>query len=178
MKKVSVAFLVIGLIIISVGLILAEDAKDDIVVYKSCKYCGMDRGTYNISRMLIGYDDGTAAAFCSMRCAAVDLANSIEKAPKVIHVGDFNGKQLIDAEKATWVVGGSKPGVMSKRGKWAFADKMDAELFRKTNGGQLATFEEAVNMAFEDMYDDTKAIRDRRKMKRMKIREQRPGAGR
>ncbi len=178
MKKAFVAFLVIALITISVGLITAEDAKDDIAAYKSCKYCGMDRGMYSFSRMLIEYDDGTSAAFCSMHCAAVDLANSIDKTPKAIKVGDFNSKQLIDAEKAIWVVGGSKPGVMSKRGKWAFADKMEAELFRKTNEGQLATFEETVKMAFEDMHDDTKAIRDRRKMKRMKMTGPTPGAGR
>jgi nitrous oxide reductase accessory protein NosL len=53
-------------------------------------------------------------------CAAVDLANNIAGTPKSIKVGDFNGRQMIDAEKAFWVVGGSKPGVMSKRGKWAF----------------------------------------------------------
>jgi len=34
-------------------------------------------------------------------------------------VGDFGTKKLIDAEKALWVLGGSKPGVMTKRGKWA-----------------------------------------------------------
>ena len=107
-----------------------------------------------------------------MHCAAVDLANNIDKSPKAIKVGDFNSKQLIDAEKAFWVVGGSKPGVMSKRGKWAFEKKEDAEAFLKTNQGSLATFEEAMKMAYEDMYDDTKAIRERRKMKRMKMMEQ------
>jgi copper chaperone NosL len=75
----------------------------------------MDRGSFDFSRMLIEYDDGSFNAVCSLHCAAIDLANNIDKTPKSIKVGDFNGRQLIDAEKALWVVGGKKPGVMSKR---------------------------------------------------------------
>ena len=177
MKKMCVVNLVIAICFAFVGLAFAEQTKDDIPVHKACKYCGMDRGAYNFSRMLIEYDDGTIVAFCSIHCAAVDLANNIDKTPKVIQVGDFSGKQLIDAEKAFWVVGGSKPGVMSKRGKWAFEKKEDAENFMKTNQGKIASFEEAMKMAYEDMHEDTKAIRERRKMRRMKIMEQKPSAG-
>jgi nitrous oxide reductase accessory protein NosL len=98
----------------------------------------------------------------------VDLANNIDKTPKSIKVGDFDSKELIDAEKAYWVLGGEKPGVMSKRGKWAFAKKEDAEAFMKKNGGSAADFEAAMKAAYEDMYGDTKMIRDKRKMNRMK----------
>lgn len=175
MKKVYVVNLVIAVCFLLGGVALAQ-MKDDISVHKACKYCGMDRNTYNFSRMLIEYDDGTIAAFCSIRCAAVDLANNIDKTPKAIKVGDFNGMQLIDAEKAFWVVGGSKPGVMSKRGKWAFEKKDDAENFMKTNQGKITSFEEAMKTAYEDMYEDTKAIRERRKLKRMKMMEQKPDA--
>ncbi|MHB8843907.1 MAG: nitrous oxide reductase accessory protein NosL [Nitrospirota bacterium] len=171
MKRRSVVYLALAVCLIFGGLLTAQ-TKEDIDVHKTCKYCGMNRGMFDFSRMLIEYDDGTSAALCSMHCAAVDLANTIDKAPKAIKVGDFNGKQLIDAEKAFWVVGGSKPGVMSKRGKWAFEKKEDAEAFLKTNQGSMASFEEAMKMAYEDMYDDTKAIRERRKMKRMKMMEQ------
>jgi copper chaperone NosL len=175
MKRMYVLSLVMAVCLALGGLTFAEQVKDDIVLHKSCKYCGMDRGTYNFSRMLIEYDDGTIVAFCSIHCAAVDLANNIDKAPQMIQVGDFNGKHLIDAEKAFWVIGGSKPGVMSKRGKWAFEKNDDAENFMKTNMGKLASFEEAMKSAYEDMYEDTKAIRERRKMKRMKMMEQKPG---
>jgi hypothetical protein len=34
----------------------------------------------------------------------------------------------------------------------------------KDNGGKLATFDEAIKLAYEDMYLDTKMIRDKRKM--------------
>jgi copper chaperone NosL len=64
-------------------------------------------------------------------------------------------------------VGGNTPGVMSKRAKWAFEKQADAEAFIKANGGTPASFEEAVKLAYEDMYQDTKMIREKRKMKRM-----------
>jgi len=139
----------------------------DVPQHPSCLYCGMNRGMYDFSRMLIEYDDGAATPLCSLHCAAIDLANKIDKAPKAIRVGDFQTKALIDAETAVWVVEGAKPGVMSKRGKWAFEQKMDAEAFLATNGGRLATFEQAVKLAYEDMYEDTLAIRARRKAKKM-----------
>ncbi len=176
MKKLSVVNLVVAICLIFGGMAFAQQTKDDISVHKACKYCGMDRAVYNFSRMLIEYEDGTIVAFCSIRCTAVDLANNIDKTPKTIQVGDFNGKQLIEAEKAFWVVGGTKPGVMSRRGKWAFEKKDDAENFIRTNQGKMASFEEAMKMAHEDLYEDTKMIRERRKMKRMKMMEQKPGA--
>jgi nitrous oxide reductase accessory protein NosL len=143
-------------------------AKQDIHLHKECKYCGMDRGKFDFTRMVIEYDDGTTIAVCSIHCAAVDLANNIDKTPKSIQVGDFDSKELIDVEKAYWVLGGEKPGVMSKRGKWAFAKKEDAEAFSKKNGGTVADFEGAMKAAYEDMYGDTKMIREKRKMSRMK----------
>jgi copper chaperone NosL len=178
MKKKYGMISIFALCFILSGLVSAEQVKDDIAVYKTCKYCGMDRGTYNYTRMLIEYDDGSVAAFCSLHCAAVDLATNIDKTPKSIRVGDFNGKQLIDAETALWVVGGSKPGVMSRRGKWAFESQDAAESFVKANQGKNVSFNEAIRMAYEDMYNDTKAIRERRKMKRMQIVQPKPEAGR
>jgi copper chaperone NosL len=142
--------------------------QDDLVLHKSCAHCGMSREAFDFSRMLIEYNDGSLVPVCSLHCAAIDLANNIDKAPKSIKVADFKGKQLIDAEKAFWVAGGKKPGVMSKRGKWAFETKDDAENFLKANGGDLVSFEDAIKMAYQDMYEDTRMIREKRKMMRMK----------
>jgi len=139
---------------------------DDIKQHPSCKYCGMDREKFGHSRMLIEYDDGTSVGTCSVHCAAVDLALNIDKTPKALMVGDLGTKKLIDAEKASWVINGNKPGVMTKRAKWAFEKKEDADKFIKENGGSLSTFDEAVKLAYEDMYQDTKMIREKRKMKK------------
>jgi nitrous oxide reductase accessory protein NosL len=144
-------------------------AGDDVRTYAGCKYCGMNREKFAFSRVLIEYDDGTSVGLCSIRCAAVDLANNLDKAPKSIRVGDYGTRQLVDAEKAFWVIGGSKQGVMTRQAKWAFANKADAEKFVKENGGKLATFDEALKAAYDDMYQDTRMIREKRKMMRMKM---------
>jgi hypothetical protein len=124
----------------------------------------MDRQKFDSSRMMIEYEDGTSIGVCSLHCAAVGLATNIDKTPKAIMVADFGTKGLIDAEKAFWILGGSKPGVMSKRGKWAFEKKENAEAFIKSNGGTLASFDDVIKAAYNDMYEDTKMIREKRKM--------------
>jgi copper chaperone NosL len=177
MKKISITFPAILFYLMFAGVAMSQTA-DDSGSYKSCGKCGMDREMFNYSRMLIEYDDGTTAPFCSIHCAAVDLANNIDKTPKSIKVADYNGKQLIDAENAFWVIGGVKSGVMSKRGKWAFEKKADAEAFIAANQGVAATFDDAMKAAYEDMYSDTKMIRDKRKMKRMNMQSSKPDSGR
>ena len=138
----------------------------------SCKFCGMDREKFAHSRMLIEYDDGTVVGTCSIHCLAVELSYNIDKAPRAIKVGDYSSKKLIDAESAFWVIGGDKSGVMSSRAKWAFENKADAEVFIAADKGTPANFEDALKAAYEDLYKDTKMIRDRRKMMRMKQMEQ------
>ncbi len=133
----------------------------------SCKYCGMDRTKFAHSRMVVEYDDGTSLGTCSMHCLAIELALNIDKTPRSLQVGDYNSKTLIDAEKAFWVMGGNKPGVMTKRAKWAFENKADAEKFIAENGGSLSSFDVTIKASYEDMYTDSKMIREKRKMKKM-----------
>jgi copper chaperone NosL len=148
---------------------IASWAQDDVAKQASCKYCGMDRKMFAHSRMLVIYEDGSYMGTCSLHCTAIELALNIDKTPRSIEVGDFKTKKLIDAEKAVWVIGGSKPGVMTKRAKWAFESKADAEAFINDNGGKPASFDEAIKASYEDMYADTKMIREKRKMmKKMK----------
>ena len=142
-------------------------AQEDIKKFPTCKYCGMDREKFVHSRVLVEYDDGSAEGTCSIHCKAIELALKIDKTPKAIWVGDMSTKKLIDAEKASWTMGGSKPGVMTKRAKWAFEKKEDAEKFIKENGGETATFDVAMKAVYEDMYADTKMIRERRKMRKI-----------
>jgi nitrous oxide reductase accessory protein NosL len=156
--------LFVVMVVLVFGAALTVVAQEDIKLSPSCKYCGMDREKFGHSRMHIEYDDGTTAGTCSIHCAAVELAVTLDKTPKVIMVGDFGTKKLVDAEQATWVTGGNKSGVMTKRAKWAFEKKEDAEKFIKENGGTLSSFDEAIKLAYEDMYQDTKMIREKRKM--------------
>jgi hypothetical protein len=163
MKKLSMLMIVIICVVITA----VAFAQDDIKKFPACKYCGMDREKFAHSRMLVEYEDGTSLGTCSLHCLAVELAIHIDKTPKTTLVGDYNSKTLIDAEKAFWVIGGSKMGVMTKRAKWAFGKKEDAEKFKTENGGDLASFEQVIKASYEDMYADTKMIRERRKMRKM-----------
>ena len=142
-------------------------SQDDIKQIPSCKYCGMDRQMFSHSRMYISYDDGSFTGICSMHCAALDLGLTMDKTPTAIMVADYGTKKLIDAEIAVWVVGGSVQGVMTRNAKWAFENKADAEKFIKQNSGSLLTFDSVIKLAYEEMYQDTKMIRDKRKMKKM-----------
>jgi hypothetical protein len=151
---------------------LGAAAQEDLRASPSCRHCGMDREKFASSRMVVEYDDGSAVGTCSIHCAAVDLAVTLDKAPTTFKVADLASKHLVDAEKASWVLGGGKPGVMTRRAKWAFADRAAAEVFAKEQGGTLVTFEEAMKASFEDMYQDTRMIREKRRMMRHRATEQ------
>jgi copper chaperone NosL len=172
MKKMTLCSIFIA-ICLSLGSVLWA-LDNDVKEIPACKYCGMNREMFAHSRILIEYSDGTKEGVCSLHCAAVDLALNLDKTPKAILVGDYGQKTLIDAETAAWIIGGSKPGVMTKNAKWAFANKADAEKFRQENGGRMATFDEALEASYKDLADDTRMIRERRKMRKMQMMEKKP----
>jgi len=147
-------------------------AQEDVTKHPACPYCGMDRAKFAHSRMYVVYDDGTSVGTCALHCTAIDMSLKIDKTPEAIMVGDYNSKKLIDAEKAYWVIGGSKMGVMTARAKWAFEKKEDADQFIKEFGGKLATLDDAFKAAFEDMYQDIEMIRKKRQMMKMKKMKQ------
>jgi copper chaperone NosL len=163
MKKETAVIMVLITCFLLVPVFVS--AVDDLTEYPECIYCGMDRQKFAHSRMLIEYEDDSEG-FCSLHCAAINLALQFDNAPNAIMVGDYYTHKLIDAEKAIWVIGGSKMGVMTKRAKWAFAKKEDAEKFVKESGGKVSTFDEALKATYEDIYADTKMIRERHKAKK------------
>jgi nitrous oxide reductase accessory protein NosL len=146
-------------------------AQPDIEQHPSCPYCGMDRAKFAHSRMLINYKGGSSVGTCSLHCVVIDQALKIDLMPAQVLVGDFKSKKLIDAERAYWVMGGDKMGVMTKRAKWAFENLKDAQDYIQAHGGKLVTYEDAVKGAFEDMYQDIQMIRKKRQMKRKKKAE-------
>jgi len=167
MKKLLV--LCILLLACAGGIAMAME-QADIAKHASCQYCGMDRQKFAHSRMLIEYAGNSSVGLCSLHCAALDLANQLDKTPAAIKVADYNSKELINAETATWVLGGKVKGVMTGRAKWAFASKDEAMKFVAENGGELVDFEAAISAAYQDMYQDTRMIRQKRQeMKKMKM---------
>ncbi len=141
-------------------------AQQDVEQHQSCPFCGMDRAKFAHSRMLVKYEDGSSVGTCSIHCMAVELSLSLDKTPLEILVGDYETKEFIDAQKAFWVMGGDVQGVMTQRAKWAFKEKQRAEAFIKAHGGELVDLDRVMRASYEDMYEDTKKIRERRKAKR------------
>jgi len=107
----------------------------------------MDRNYFSHSRMLITYGDGSTVGTCSIHCMVTEIKAARGKSLKSLQVGDYATKSLIDAEKAVWVIGGDKHGVMTRTPKWAFATMDSATEFINKHGGTLATFIEALAAA-------------------------------
>jgi copper chaperone NosL len=126
-------------------------AQIDIEDHRSCAHCGMDRKAYGYSRMLVQYGDEAVVGVCSLHCAIVELDANQGRTVKTLLVADRDTGTLIDAEKAIWVMGGKKRGVMTQLPKWAFQTKTDAEAFIKKNGGKIVSFEEALTAAREEL---------------------------
>lgn len=140
MRKFWIALLLV------VSLVTVCLAADKIEAPDSCKRCGMDRTKFAHSRMVVTYTDGSSAGTCSINCVVTDVKES-GKVVASFQVADYNTKKLIDAKTATWVIGGTKKGVMTRVAKWAFAEKKDAESFIKANGGKLGSFDETLKAA-------------------------------
>ncbi|MFZ0484619.1 MAG: nitrous oxide reductase accessory protein NosL [Desulfobacterales bacterium] len=137
----------------------------------TCLHCGMKKSAYGHSWMIIDYADGTSVGLCSIHCGAIDMALNTNKDVNRISVGDYNTQKQIEAERAFWVIGGDKPGVMTIRAKWAFETKKAADDYIQIHGGLPADFGEVMQAAFEDMYQDTLIIRKKRKLMRLRNSE-------
>ena len=159
MKKYLTAAAAVLILSFASVLSAGEDIRD----HETCKYCNMDRQAFAHSRMLINYTDGTSVGTCSLHCTTRELTANLSKVPCRIAVGDYNTKKMINAAEAHWVIGGDRPGVMSERGKWAFAKKAEADDFIHGHGGKLAAFDEALQAAYYDLYASVKATLDRAK---------------
>jgi hypothetical protein len=113
----------------------------------------MNRTSFARSRVLIVYDDGTTAGFCSITCAAGELKKTGYKLIKSLKVADYLSSGLIDAKAAVWVVGGDVSGVMTTQPKWAFAQESDAQEFIKQHGGKVSSLDQVMKAAYEEAAD-------------------------
>jgi copper chaperone NosL len=149
--------------------------ENDLEKYPKCPYCGMDRKQFHHSRLLIQYSDDVADGTCSLHCGAISLSLNVDRDPKAIWVGDNAAagdiKPLVDVDKATFLVGSSIKGVMTKRSKVAYAGAEAAKAAQGGNGGELANFDQALLAAYTDMAGDVSMIRKMRAERRKKMME-------
>jgi nitrous oxide reductase accessory protein NosL len=135
---------------------------EDVERHRECSYCGMDRKAYGFSRVLVVYADGSEVGVCSLHCAVIELGEHPGKGLRVLRVADRDTHELLDAEAATWVMGGRKRPVMAARPKWAFATRARAEAFVATQGGGIVAWDEVLAAAREDVEEERRALAARR----------------
>ena len=126
---------------------LAAFAGEDIDQHRDCRHCGMDRKAYGYSRMLVEYKDGKNSGNFSLDCAVTELNGYKGVEVITFKVADRDTRQLIVAEKAFWVIGGSKRGVMTRVPKWAFSDIAGANKFVAAYGGIIVNWESVLAAA-------------------------------
>ena len=126
-------------------------AQSDIDEHRSCSQCNMDRKAYGYSRMLVQYEDGAEAGVCSLHCAVVEMDANTTRAVKSLLVADRDTRALIDVEKAIWVKGSKKRGVMTQRPAWAFATKTAADAFINSYGGEIAAWSDVLAAARQEI---------------------------
>jgi len=151
----------------------AEPHVNDIEKFPKCGYCGMDRKRFHHSRMLLHYLDDSAEGVCSIRCAATSLSLNLGRGTKALWVGDNASpaeiKPLTDAEKASYLIGSSIRGVMTRRSKVAYSTAEAAEASKAANGGEIADFDKTLLAAYTDIAEAVTMSRKNReeRMKRM-----------
>jgi len=150
-----------------------EPQVDDLAKFPKCPYCGMDRRQYHHSRMLIHYSNDVPDGVCSLHCAAISLSLNIDAEPKALWVADNavagEPKPLVDVDRASFVVGGSTPGVMTQRSKVAYGSAEAARSAQAAQGGVIADFDGALLAAYTDMSADVARIRKNRAARRARM---------
>jgi nitrous oxide reductase accessory protein NosL len=130
-------FLMLGMFLTGSAFAAAQSVEKP----ANCDVCGMDRISLAASRVVITYSNKSVVGTCSIHCAHKDVASKKTLKVESIQVADHDTRELIDAKKAFWVIGGREPGIMSNTAKSAFAERERAEAFIKLKGGLLAGFE-------------------------------------
>lgn len=148
----------------------ANPLQDELKKYPKCPYCGMDRGQFHHARHLVQYADDLVDGTCSIHCLSISLAINLDREPKAIYAPDNASpaavKPLIEVDQATYLIGGSLPGVMTRRGKTSFGSKEAAAAAQARHGGELGDFAAALTASYADLAGDTLMIRKKREERR------------
>lgn len=126
-------------------------AQSDIEAHPNCAKCGMFRKAFGYSRMLVQFEDGGEIGVCSVHCAVLALKANQGRKVKALLVADRGTRELLEAEKAIWTMGGKKPGVMTNLPKWAFGSREAAEEFVRVNGGEIVAWEDVWRIVTEEV---------------------------
>ena len=102
--------------------------------------------------------------YCSLHCLYEATGGKI---PENAQVVDVTSLKLIDANKASYVVGSRIKGTMTQISNYAFLNDQDASDFVTKNGGRMATFKEAYAVASEDFPKEASSIPPKKEIKKV-----------
>lgn len=108
-----------------------------------CPNCGMHLVKFYRTGHALAQPDGHTHQYCSLHCLVEGNPGSLDQALVV----DQSTLQFVPAASATYVVGSAKPGTMTMKSKYAFADAAAARTFAVENGGEVVDFATAVTIA-------------------------------
>ncbi|WP_043749725.1 hypothetical protein [Imhoffiella purpurea] len=140
---------------------------DELGKFPACPYCGMSRGheKWRRTRHLIHYLDDSVDPTCSIHCAALSLGLNLDLVPKAIYAADAGSDleipPLVEVAGLHYLIDPSRPGTMTRRSKWAYAERARARA-AATGHAEVVDFDQALRAAYEDMAEDTILIRRRR----------------
>ncbi|NOY65413.1 MAG: hypothetical protein GXO97_08480 [Nitrospirae bacterium] len=115
-----------------------------------CDNCGMDRNRFARTRYVFDTEKGRFYT-CSIACLVI-LSMKMDLKPENIKVAEYlNPFNMIEADRAVYVIGSKAKGTMTRRSKIAFFSKSQAERFVAEYGGRIATFREALQEARKEI---------------------------
>jgi nitrous oxide reductase accessory protein NosL len=154
----------------------ATPLENELKKYAKCPYCGMDRTQFHHARHLVQYADDLVDGTCSIHCLAVSLAINLDREPKAIYAPDNASpdavKPLVNVDKATYLIGGKAPGVMTHRSKVSYGSKEAAQTAKERDGGEIGDFAAALTASYADLAKDTLMIRKKREERRRHMQKQ------
>jgi len=126
-----------------------------------CPECGMTLPMFYKTNHA-AHVNGKTKQYCSIHCLVEDMNKGAKLTD--IKVVATNSLKFIDALKATYVVGSSKKGTMTKVSKYAFSSEREANVFVRENGGKVTNFKGAIKIAKADLAKDSQMIAKKQAM--------------
>ena len=116
---------------------------------KRCHVCGMDVSKYPHTRYVVTTKEGEEFSTCGVQCG-VTLHLRLKEKFKSATATDLLSNRSVDAQKAFFIYKSTVITDMAP-GFIAFATKTNAEKFQKGFGGQVVSYQEALEIWKEQM---------------------------
>jgi hypothetical protein len=124
-----------------------------------CPVCGMTLHNFYKTNFA-SKANGVDSQYCSLICLVEDEVVNNKKMTN-IKVVDNSTLKMIDAPKASFVVGSNKPATMSSVSIYGFGTIEAAKDFATKNGGDVQTFDTVYKMVKSTQAKDMVATRER-----------------